>query len=140
MLSRISLLLLSSLLLCVAVAGAGDRAFIKADALETRLKTGQLTNIVDIQVEAEFTSHHIKGALATYAYPVKSASDKSKIEALLTQLNTNSDPVVIVCPRGAGGATRTYDYLLERGLTAERLFILEDGQAGWKSAELTESN
>jgi rhodanese-related sulfurtransferase len=139
-LSRIFLFLLISLLLCVAVAAAGNRAYIKAYALETRFKTSQPTNIVDIQVEAEFASHHIKDALATYAYPVKSDSDKSKFEALLTQLNTNTDPIVIVCPRGAGGATRTYDYLLERGLAAERLLILEGGQAGWNSAELIEGN
>jgi rhodanese-related sulfurtransferase len=126
-------------MLC-GIAGASDRAYIKAADLEARLKAGQPTSILDIQVEAEFASHHISGALATYAYPVKNDSDKSKVEALVEKLKSSADPVVIVCPRGAGGATRTYDYLLERGIAAERLQILENGQSGWNYAELTESN
>ena len=46
---------------------------------------------------------------------------------------------MIVCPRGAGGAKRTYDHLLQQGIAAERLLILEKGQEGWACAPLTES-
>lgn len=136
-----SLLLLGSLLLGSAV-GAADTPpayhYITAQVLQERLTAGQPTNLVDIQVEADFAKHHIKGAEPTYAYPVKSADDSAKLAATVEKLKSNSDPVVIICPRGAGGATRTYDYLLTQGITAERLLILEKGQEGWACAPLTE--
>jgi len=138
---RFALLLLASVLLCgTALAADAQPAYryISASDLEARLTASQPTNIVDIQVEEEFAQHHIKGATATYAYPVKSEADKAKIDAVVEHLKANSDPVVIVCPRGAGGATRTYDYLLSQGIAAERLLILEKGQGGWTCPPLTE--
>jgi thiosulfate/3-mercaptopyruvate sulfurtransferase len=96
------------------------------------------TNIVDIQVEEEFSQHHIKGATPTYAYPVKSDADQTKLNTIVEQLKANTDPVVIVCPRGAGGAKRTYDHLFQQGIPADRLLILEKGQEGWACAPLTE--
>ena len=134
-----SFLLLAILLVfSVAWAGEGKYNYISAKDLEARLNASQPTNIVDIQVEEEFSQHHIKGAIPTYAYPVKSDDDRAKIDTTVEQLRTNADPVVIVCPRGAGGATRTYDYLLQHGISAERLLILEKGQEGWTCAPLTE--
>ncbi|MDO9079604.1 MAG: rhodanese-like domain-containing protein, partial [Desulfuromonadales bacterium] len=96
------------------------------------------TPLVDTHVEEEFARHHLTGATATFAYPVKSESDKAKLEVTLSKLKSDSVPVVVVCPRGAGGATRTYDYLLSQGIAAERLLILEKGQEGWACAALTE--
>ena len=94
--------------------------------------------LVDIQVEDEFASHHIVGALDTYAYPVKSDADRAKLNGVLQQALSNTDPVVIVCPRGAGGAKRAYDHLASQGVAGERLFILEKGQQGWSYPELLE--
>lgn len=126
-------------LLVSAYAFAGSAYnYISAADLEARLSAGQSTNIVDIQVEDEYGQHHIKGATATYAYPVKSAADRAKLDAVVEGLKANADPVVVVCPRGAGGATRTYDHLLGQGIPADRLLILEKGQAGWTSANFTE--
>jgi thiosulfate/3-mercaptopyruvate sulfurtransferase len=56
----------------------------------------------------------------------------------MTQLLSNPDPVVIICPRGAGGAKRAYDHLARQGVADERLFILEQGQQGWPYPELLE--
>lgn len=137
----ISLLLLGALILAspaVAAYGPPVYNYISAQSLQERLSAGQPTNLVDIQVEADFAKHHIKGAAPTYAYPVKSAEDTAKLAATIEELKVNSDPVVIICPRGAGGATRTYDYLLAQGISAERLLILEKGQEGWTCAPLTE--
>ena len=119
-------------------AAGGNYNYISATDLENRLTSNQPTNIIDIQVEEEFAQHHIKGASPTYAYPVKSDTDRAKLDASVQRLKTNDDPVVVVCPRGAGGATRTYDYLLQQGISAERLAILENGQSGWTCAPLTE--
>jgi len=57
---------------------------------------------VDIQVAEDFDKHHLPGAVATYAYPVKSDQDKAKVGAVLTGLTSSETPVVIACLRGAG--------------------------------------
>lgn len=134
-------LLLAALALIpgLALAGDGPYNYISAAELEARLTANQPVNIVDIQVEEEFAQHHIKGATPTYAYPVKSDTDRAKLDAAVEQLKGNGDPVVVVCPRGAGGAKRTYDYLQQQGIAAERLLILEKGQEGWACVPLTES-
>ena len=132
-------LLLSAILLIPGFVFAGDYNYISAADLESRLIDNQITNIVDIQVEDEFSQHHIKGAIPTYAYPVKSDADRAKLDPTIEQLNNNDDPVVIVCPRGGGGAKRTYDYLVQQSIPEQRLLILEKGQKGWPYTALLEN-
>ena len=138
---RNCLFLLLAILLIpgISLANDGKYNYISAADLETRLTAKLPTNIIDIQVEDEFTQHHIKGATPTYAYPVKGDTDRTKLDATVEELKANADPVVIVCPRGAGGAKRSYNYLLKQGISAERLLILEKGQEGWACVLLTES-
>jgi len=131
-------LLLCCTLLPLAAVAADPYNYISAAALEARLTAKEPIHLVDIQVEEEFAKHHITGATATYAYPVKTAAEKAKLLAVLTKINADKAPVVVICPRGAGGATRTYDYLLSQGVAAERLLILEKGQEGWACPTLTE--
>lgn len=139
---RLLLLLLSIATLMAGNALAAEAVptynYISAAALEARLKAGEPTHLLDIQVEEEFARHHITGATPTHAYPVKSDADRAKLAAAIAKFKTDAAPVVIVCPRGAGGATRTYDYLLTQGFAAERLLILEKGQEGWTCVPLSE--
>lgn len=137
---RLFLLLICALLPLTVQAGdpLSPYNYITAPNLEARLTAKEPLHLVDIQVEEEFSQHHIRGAQATYAFPVKSDADKAKLQPTLTELRADSAPVVIICPRGAGGATRTYDYLLSQGISAERLLILEKGQGGWTCPSLTE--
>lgn len=114
----------------------GDYRYYTADQLKKNLEAKSPLVLLDIQVQEEFDAHHIKGALATYAYPVKSDEDTAKIEATLETIQGTNTKVVIVCPRGGGGAERTYDYLLMNGVDQTRLFILENGQEGWPFDEL----
>jgi rhodanese-related sulfurtransferase len=134
------LLLCGTLLPMVAFAAETPASYnyISAAALEARLIAKEPIHLVDIQVEEEFARHHITGATATFAYPVKTDAEKAKLQTVLTKLQSDNAPVVVVCPRGAGGATRTYDYLLSQGIAAERLLILEKGQEGWTCPTLTE--
>jgi rhodanese-related sulfurtransferase len=118
-------------------AAASAYRYLSGPELERKLKAHESMDVVDIQVLPEFAKHHIQGAIPTYSYPVKSAEDKSKLDAVLPKLRASTGPVVIVCPRGAGGAERAYEHLKERGIPEARLFILEKGQAGWTSAEWT---
>jgi rhodanese-related sulfurtransferase len=137
---RPAMILLSLLLTAAPLYAAVTPTYnyIGAAALEARLKAGEAIHLLDIQVEEEYAKHHIKGATATHAYPVKSEADTAKLQAAVAKIKADNAPVVIVCPRGAGGATRTYDYLLTQGIAAERLLILEKGQEGWTCVPLTE--
>ncbi len=115
---------------------ASTYQYLSTDQAKTNLLTQAPMLLVDIQVEKEFNQHHFPTALPSYAYPVKSDSDRAKLDTLLPQLQSSSDAVVIVCPRGGGGAKRAYDHLQKQGIAAERLFILEKGQQGWPYPEL----
>lgn len=86
--------------------------------------------LIDIQEKPDFTEEHLKGALATYAYPVKTDAEKARLAELLPQIKPNQK-VVIICPRGGGGADRAYDFYLEKGLKKEQLFTLKGGQYEW---------
>ena len=122
------------MLLCLLAGSTvwgGEYQFISATDLKQRLERHEGLMLLDIQVETEFARHHIEGAVPTYAYPVKSETDRSKLDAAVLQLAGHERPVVIVCPRGEGGAKRTYDYLLQKGVAEGRLAILEGGQQGW---------
>jgi thiosulfate/3-mercaptopyruvate sulfurtransferase len=111
---------------------ARDYQYISAAELQKRIETNKQGLLLDIQVEDEFSEHHIENAVATYAYPVKSDQDKQKLQAVVKQAKASKEPVTIICPRGGGGAKRTYDYLKEQGVSESRLLILEGGQAEWR--------
>ncbi len=128
------------MLLLATTAWSGSYQYLSAKQVKQALETKAPISLVDIQIAEEFAQHHLEGALASYAYPVKSAADLQKLEPLLPKLLTGTEPVVIVCPRGKGGAKRTYDYLLAQGVQAERLFILEKGQQGWPYEGLLSEN
>ncbi|MBP9493163.1 MAG: rhodanese-like domain-containing protein [Sulfurospirillum sp.] len=86
--------------------------------------------LVDIQEKPDFEEEHLKGALATYAYPVKTEDEKARLAALLPSISPNQK-VIIICPRGGGGADRAYDFYLEKGVKKEQLFTLKGGQYEW---------
>lgn len=96
-------------------------------ALESKLPL----TLVDIQVADDFAKHHIVTAIETNAYPVKSDEEKARFDDVIETIKASTDPVVIVCPRGAGGAQRTFNHMLEAGIPSAQLYILENGQEGW---------
>lgn len=132
--AKIILIAFMTTMILVGSALADDDTnfnYMAANKVREKIETGQKMIILDIQVAEEFNRHHLRGAVATYAYPVKSDEDRAKLDEMFSQISSNGDPVVIVCPRGKGGAKRTYKYLSSRGISEERLYILENGQAGW---------
>lgn len=144
MIAGLALLLVAAVLVA-GCGGAGSSStetkaeyrYITAAEVKEKLENREEMVLLDIQVEEEWQEHHIAGSLPTHAYPVQSEEDKAKLDAVLSQLEGDC-PIVIVCPRGGGGAERTYNYLKEKGIAEERLFILEKGMAGWPYEELTE--
>lgn len=119
------------LLSFAANALAGSYNYLDPADFKVWLESGKKVQIVDIQVPADFQKHHFKGAIETNAYPVKSVEDKQKLDKVLPLLSSAEEEIVIVCPRGGGGAKNTYDHLKEKGVPAARLLILEDGMQGW---------
>ena len=93
--------------------------------------------IVDIQEKPGFDKEHLKGAQATYAYPVKTDAEKERLAKLLPDIKPDQK-VVIVCPRGAGGAERAYDFYAEKGIKKENLVILTKGQEGWPREKIAD--
>lgn len=132
-----SLLFAVAFLLCAVPVLAGGYKYVAPDQFKQWLENGKDMSIVDIQVPAEFQQHHFKGALETNSYPVKSSADKQKLDAVLPQLAATQNDVVVICPRGGGGAKNTYDYLKEKGIDEKRVFILKDGMQGWPYKEFT---
>lgn len=131
--------MLSLMLVATGCSNNGDTEYNYYTAEQTKeaIENGDEIILLDIQVEEEWEAHHIKGAIPTHAYPVKEDEDKAKLDAVLSQLE-GEQPIIIVCPSGAGGATRTIDYLKTKGIDEDRLFILKGGQSSWPYAELLE--
>lgn len=130
------MLLLALLLGTSTIAVAGSYNYVEPDQFRQWLEKGKAVTVVDIQVPAEYSKHHFKPSLETNAFPVKTQEDKSKLDKIMPLLSANGQDLVVVCPRGGGGAKNTYDYLKEKGIAEKRIFILRDGMQGWPYKEL----
>ena len=128
--------LIVSLALLVPAAMAADYNYVKPGEFKFWLESGKEIVIVDIQVPEVFAKSHFQGSLETNAYPVKSDEERARLDQTLEKINATSAEVVIVCPRGGGGAKNTYDYLKSKGVAEARLFILEKGMEGWPHPEM----
>lgn len=136
---RLATLLTALLLLSAGFATAADYQYLSQETFREWLGNGKQSIIVDIQVPAEFAKRHFPGALETNAYPVKTDSERDRLAPILKTITASEQDVVIVCPRGGGGAKNTYDYLKAQGIAEKRLFILEKGMEGWPWPELCET-
>ncbi len=135
--------LLLSLVAVLVFIGCGGKVEQKAQYnYISAQKTAELIRkdasklvLVDIQEKVDFEEEHLKGAIATYAYPVKTDAERARLAALLPDIKSDQK-VVVICPRGGGGANRAYDFLLKSGVKKENLVTLTDGQYGWPRDEI----
>ena len=110
--------------------------YVSADQLKEWLNTSKPVLMVDIQEKKDFAAHHIKGSFETNAYPVKSDHDRQTIDpALALNQTKNYQAVVVICPRGKGGAKRAYEYLARKSIAETKLFILTGGMEKWPHQE-----
>lgn len=105
--------------------------YIKTEEFKTALEQKKEMYIVDIQETDDFEEHHFANSLETNAYPVKSDTEKKRLDRIIPAIISSVSPVIIICPRGKGGAVNTYEYLKTQGIDEGRLYILEGGMAGW---------
>ncbi len=110
--------------------------YVKPDIFKQWLEKNKELVIVDIQTAGDFADHHFKGSIETNAFPSKSDEEKRRLDKILPKLQSSKSEVVIICPKGKGGALNTYDYLKSKGVPESRLFILEGGIDGWPYPEL----
>lgn len=110
--------------------------YVKPDIFKQWLTTNKPPVIVDIQPADDFGAHHFKGSIETNAFPSKTDEEKKRIDKALSAIRSSNNDVVIICPRGKGGASNTYDYLTSKGVAESRLFILEGGIANWPYPDL----
>ena len=133
---RIALLLVLMMALVATSAMAAGYNYVTPEVFKVWLESGKKVVIVDIQAHEEFGKRHFRGSLETNAYPAKTEEEHARLDQILTRINDTSSEVVIVCPRGGGGARNTHDYLRSKGVLAERLYILEKGIEGWPYPEM----
>jgi len=118
---------------------AADYRYVSAEDLKEWLEADKPMLLVDIQVANEFAAHHIKGSLETNAYPVKSESERVALDPAVKMDQENRyEAIVVVCPRGKGGAKRAYDYLGRNGVPESELYILTGGMEKWPYVEWVE--
>ena len=77
-----------------------DYNFISPEDMKADLESAKSYIIADIQVQDAFVKHHLPGSVGTYAYPVKSESEKKQLDQIIPLQKMHDQTVVIVCPRG----------------------------------------
>jgi rhodanese-related sulfurtransferase len=110
---------------------AGDYNYISQDDLQKRLQAKDAVILLDICPVEQYARGHIPGSIETNAFPAKTEEEKALLDAKLPTINASNDDVVIVCPRGGGGARNTFDFYASKGVDRKRLLILEKGMDNW---------
>jgi len=119
----------------ISYAHAEKFNYVSQKGFKTWLESEKKILICDIQPENGFNKHHFKKAIETNAYPAKTKSDLKKLKPFIQKAKNSDKDIVIICPRGKGGAKRTYSYLKKNNFPEKRLFILEGGANGWPYKE-----
>ena len=131
---RFSLVLLVLLLSTVSAWSASTKGgynYISADDVQKRLNSGPAMILVDICTVEQFSKGHVASSIETNAYPVKTEPEKARLAKVLPTIQASAEDVVIVCPRGGGGAKNTVDFYKSQGVAEERLLILDKGMDNW---------
>lgn len=133
-------------LLAVLVVGLLNMAalldsfnYVKAEEFKQWLESGKSMVLVDIQAKNEFPLHHFKDSIETNAYPLDTEEQRKLLDPAVIAAKKAGTDVVVICPRGGGGAKKAYDYLKSQGIANEKLYILEGGVEKWPYKELLQS-
>lgn len=95
--------------------------------------------LVDIQDKPSFAAHHFPGSIETNAFPVETDAERKKLDPAVAAAKKSGQDVVVLCPRGGGGAKRAYDYLKAQGVPEKKLFILTGGVDKWPHRTMLEA-
>ena len=116
-----------------------DWQYMTADQLFSKLDAGEDVTILDIRTKMiqdtsyGYSDGHIEGSLWVPSWPVDTIAKQNKLRTLqvIEALKGNDAPIILVCRSGASGAKRAISVLKGfEGISASRMYILEDGGAG----------
>ncbi|MBJ6727961.1 rhodanese-like domain-containing protein [Geomesophilobacter sediminis] len=105
--------------------------YIEPQELKELLDQKKPVILVDIQPAADFEKHHLPGSIETNAFPAKTDVEKARLDQALAVIKASKAPVVVICPRGKSGAKNSYNYLQSKGVSEDRMTILEGGIFEW---------
>ena len=105
--------------------------YLEPDQFKQWLESNKAVVIVDIQDKTAFAAHHFPGSIETNAFPVKTDAEKKQLDPAVAAYEASGNEVVVICPRGGGGAKRCYPYLKSQGIPEEKLTILKNGIDKW---------
>ena len=153
---RILSLLLTLLLAASLLAGCGgrtatesaapaDRAdaaidwqYMSAEDTKAMLDSGEPVLILDTRQDDLYSAGHIEGCLHVPCFPVDSLELENVLRDAVPTLQESDDPIAVVCKTGNKGAKRAISVLIDEGVSADRLFILEGGGEGWPYDTVTD--
>lgn len=123
----------------------GDRAdaaidwqYITAEDTKAKLDAGEGLVVLDSRPDEMYNKGHIEGAMHVPCFPVDSLELENVLRAAVPTLEESQDPIAIVCKTGNKGAKRAISVLIDEGVSADRLFILEGGGEGWPYDTVTD--
>ncbi len=133
---KISVIVLSLICLLNMAALFEKFNYLEPDQFKQWMENDKPMIIVDIQDKAAFAAHHFPGSIETNAFPVKTDAEKKRLNQAVDAYKNIGKDVVVVCPRGGGGAKRCYSYLKSQGVPEERLTILKGGVDNWPHRDM----
>jgi len=120
----------------VTTAGAADVNYMSAAQLKGLMNKKAPMLVADIQKANKFKKHHFYASVETDAYPVKKEMDKMKLDVVVQLFQQAEKDVILVGPRGGPAAKRAAAYLVEKGVPADKVFILDGGVKSWPDPEM----
>ena len=129
-------LVLTLALTLIAATAAWAANYIEPQELKKLMDQKKPVILVDIQPAADFEKQHLPGSIETNAFPAAKDAEKARLDKTLTVIKASQDPVVVICPSGRTGAKNSYNYLESKGVSADRMQILEGGIHEWPYKEL----
>ncbi len=109
--------------------------YMTPEKLFDKLGDGEKLTVLDIRpeeidgAEVGYADGHINGSLWVPSWPVDTVEKENALctTQVISALEDNSAPIVIVCRSGANGAKRAISVLKKSGISVKRMYILEGG-------------
>ena len=78
------------------------------------------------------------GSIENNAFQVENDAERKRLDSAVAAAKKSGQEVVVLCPRGGGGAKRAYDYLKAQGVPEKKLVILTGGVDKWPYRSMPE--
>ena len=111
--------------------------YISANDFKDALENNTNMIILDVQSQEDYNIHHFAGSTHFALSPISNnPSILTNLDSFISQNMNTSQPIVIICGGGRTNATATFNYLVENGISRDRLLVLENGIRNWPFPEL----